>query len=513
LIYKPEQAEYDVAEPHAAVMIESLRAFGYDLKTALADLIDNSITADAANVWLDFEWNGTESLIRLTDDGIGMEETSLFEAMRPGSKSPLEERDEKDLGRFGLGLKTASFSQCRRLTVASKAKSCQPAIRRWDLDYVAKIDRWHLLKSAAPGSEKHLEALKDLPHGTIILWEHLDRVVGKCRSEDKIASSQYLQNIRLVEEYLAMVFHRFMEGGRPQLKIYINGRDELHRVKPWDPFLETHGATILYPNEPIPYGGGIINVKAFVLPHKDKLGDELHKYASGPEGWNAQQGFYVYRNKRLLLAGSWLGLGSPHPWTKEEHYKLARIRIDIPNSLDMDWQIDVKKSTAKPPTDIRGRLRDLADKVRKQAREVFAHRGSYGARNQKQPLKRAWYPVYKTGVHSYRIDRAHPLVKQALELDPGYKPIIEALLATLEETVPIQQIWLDSAEHPEEPARPFERVEKEKIAEVIRMTYRALREKEGFTVEAARQYLVAMDAFVDYEDIISEVIAAEEASK
>ncbi len=509
----PEPYEYDIAEPHASVMIESLRAFGYDLKTALADLIDNSITAGAENVWIDFHWNGANSFIRIGDDGTGMSEKSLFEAMRPGSKNPLEERDAKDLGRFGLGLKTASFSQCRRLTVASKDGNRTSSVRRWDLDYVASVDKWCLLKSPAAGSEEHIDKLNDLSHGTIVLWECLDRVVGNCGIEDKIASSQFLQNIKLVEEYLAMVFHRFMEGPKPQLKIYINGEDESHRIHPWDPFLETHSATIIYPNEPISYGNGIINVKGFVLPHKDKLGDELHKYASGPEGWNAQQGFYVYRNKRLLLPGSWLGLGSPHPWAKEEHYKLARIRIDIPNSLDMDWQIDVKKSTAKPPIAIKNRLRDLADKVRKQAREVFAHRGSYGARPQKQPLKRAWYPVYKQGVHSYKIDRSNPLVKQALSLEPQYKPIIEALLTTLEETVPVQQIWLDTAERPEGSSRPFEAVEKEKIAEVIRLTYRALRTKEGFTIEAAKQYLIGMDAFIDYQDLVSEVIATEEGSK
>jgi len=141
-----EENEYDIAEPRASVMIESLRAFGYDLKTAISDLIDNSITAGAENIWVDFYWNGLSSFIRITDDGTGMSEQRLIEAMRPGSRNPLEKRDLKDLGRFGLGLKTASFSQCRRLTVASKVKDSKTAIRRWDLDYVAKIDKWYLLK-------------------------------------------------------------------------------------------------------------------------------------------------------------------------------------------------------------------------------------------------------------------------------------------------------------------------------------------------------------------------------
>ncbi|MCK4790053.1 MAG: ATP-binding protein, partial [Desulfobacteraceae bacterium] len=115
----PDDSNVEIAEPHAGAMIESLRAFGYDLRTATADLIDNSVFAEAKNVWIYFHWNGADSFIRITDDGWGMSEGDLYEAMRPGSKSPLELRKPSDLGRFGLGMKTASFSQCRRLTVVS----------------------------------------------------------------------------------------------------------------------------------------------------------------------------------------------------------------------------------------------------------------------------------------------------------------------------------------------------------------------------------------------------------
>jgi hypothetical protein len=369
--------EYEIAEPHAAAMIESLRAVGYDLRTAIADLIDNSIFAGAKKVWVYFHWNGANSYISVIDDGCGMSESELFEAMRPGSKSPLEDREPGDLGRFGLGMKTASFSQCRRLTVASRKDGKNIAIRRWDLDHVNKVDRWELLKYAAQGSDQRLTEFDGIKHGTIVLWECLDRVVGDASVRDKTTHDRFMNSINSVEDYLAMVFHRFLEGTNPKLEIFINGSDDSCRVKPWDPFLESHEATIQFPEEPIHYGGRVIKVKGFVLPHKDKLGEELHNYASGPAGWNAQQGFYVYRNQRLLVPGSWLGLGTTRPWTKEEHYKLARIRIDIPNTADMEWQIDVKKSTARPPLAIRNRLKDIADTVRKQAREVFAHRGSY----------------------------------------------------------------------------------------------------------------------------------------
>jgi hypothetical protein len=494
---------YEIAEPRAAAMIESLRAVGYDLRTAIADLIDNSIFAGAKNVWVYFHWNGADSHISIVDDGCGMSESELFEAMRPGSKSPVEDREPGDLGRFGLGMKTASFSQCRRLTVASRKDGENTAIRRWDLDHVTKVDRWELLKYAAQGSDQRITHFDGIKHGTIVLWECLDRVVGDAHVRDKTTHDRFFNLINSVEDYLAMVFHRFLGGTNPKLEIFINGSDDSCRVKPWDPFLESHEATIQFPEEPIHYGGKVIKVKGFVLPHKDKLGEELHNYASGPAGWNAQQGFYVYRNQRLLVPGSWLGLGTNRPWTKEEHYKLARIRIDIPNTADMDWQIDVKKSTARPPLAIRSRLKDIADAVRKQAREVFAHRGSYGPRPRKETMMRAWYPVSKQGRLSYKIDRSHPLVKQLLSIDSRYKSMVEALLRVLEETVPVQQIWLDTAEKPEAHSRPFEGVSKAEITQVLRMTYTALRQTEGLSPEAAKKRLSTMEAFVDYPELIS----------
>ena len=137
-------AKHEITAPDAASMFESLRAFGYELPTALADLIDNSVFAGARNVWIDFEWNGAESTVSITDDGHGMAEKELVNAMRPGSRNPREVRDPKDLGRFGLGLKTASLSQGRRLTVRSKQVESTGFTRCWDLDHVAKTGDWYL---------------------------------------------------------------------------------------------------------------------------------------------------------------------------------------------------------------------------------------------------------------------------------------------------------------------------------------------------------------------------------
>ena len=500
--------DFDVVEPAAAVLVESLRAFGYTPETAIADLIDNSLSAGAKNAWLNFHWSGKDSYIVICDDGRGMSESDLVNAMRPGSQHPLTSRDPKDLGRFGLGLKTASFSQCRCLTVASKTNNSPLAVRRWDLDYLANVYRmagdsgWRLLRSSAPGSEGHLGRLSEIARGTIVLWERMDRIVGDADLRDSLAQDRFFDTVTAVHEHLAMVFHRYLEGPRPRLSIFINGRDPQHRVMPWDPFLRTQRSTWCTPMERIEVGPSEITVQGFVLPHKDKLGPDLHAEAAGPKGWNAQQGFYVYRNERLLVPGSWLGLGRPRSWTKEEHYKLARILVDIPNSMDGDWHLDVKKSTARPPARIRQRLKGLAEVVRKQARDVFAHRGTYNVRRQSVDLEHLWRPIARDGRTAYRISRDHPLVR-SLKMSPSeFTEDLEILLKLLEDTVPVQQIWLDVAERPDTHSRPFESFERLDVIAVMGRVYHALRVVEKLKRAEAIDRLSKMWPFRDYQDLI-----------
>lgn len=171
------EPDFDVVAPDASSMIESLRAFGYDLPTAVADLIDNSISAGAKNVWLTFRWAGPGSFISVTDDGSGMSAETLVNAMRAGSRSPLDPRLPSDLGRFGLGLKTASFSQCRRLTVASREKKGTASIRRWDLDHVQQVRDWQLLRSPA-ALPSHRTAT---PAGDFVRPIHASNRVGPTR--------------------------------------------------------------------------------------------------------------------------------------------------------------------------------------------------------------------------------------------------------------------------------------------------------------------------------------------
>jgi hypothetical protein len=233
------------APPRASAMLEALRGLGYSTASALADIIDNSISAQARCVSVNFAWAGAESHITIQDDGTGMDAEGLDSAMRLGERNPLSHRAEDDLGRFGLGLKTASFSQCRRLTVASMRDGRMSCLR-WDLDVLAASQDhgWHLLEGAAPGSEHLVEPLLAAGKGTLVLWECLDRIVSAGYSEQN-----FLDLMDEVERHLAMVFHRYLDdahGGR--LRLLINNRP----VEAWDPFLRTHPATWTSPLARIP---------------------------------------------------------------------------------------------------------------------------------------------------------------------------------------------------------------------------------------------------------------------
>lgn len=484
---------YDLAEPRADAMIQSLRAFGYDLPTAIADLIDNSISADAKNVWLEFLWSGPASCIAIIDDGRGMNTDMLKNAMRPGSTSPLTERDAKDLGRFGLGLKTASFSQCKGLTVASRHEGGDIAIRRWDLDYVTRVGQWRLLHDRTPRTGQFLRQLDGKKSGTLVLWEAMDRVAGGTHVDSEEDQGRFLHQAEEVRQHIAMVFHRFLTGPRA-LKIFLNSQ----AVKPWDPFLSGETATQVLTEEAHALFGNKIVVRPYVLPHHSKISPQAYHGAEGPRGWNAQQGFYVYRNRRLLAAGDWLNL---HGLRKEEHYKLARIQLDIPNSMDAAWEIDVKKSRAIPPPGIRAKLLHIAKATRQAASGIYRHRGSrltHGA----GPVTPLWGKKVLHGQISYEISREHPLVMDLLSMNHMVKRKVEALLALAEATIPVPLITMDASEHPDRHARPFEGKDEAKVRGILQETYQVLR-RNGVSKTDARFRLASLEPFPQYPHLLA----------
>lgn len=493
------QGSYDVVQPDPS-LIESLRSVGYSLPAAVADIVDNSIAAQAKNIHIVFHWAGRESHVVIVDDGCGMSEAELRSAMRPGSRNPLEERDPRDLGRFGLGLKTASLSQCRKLSVASKPAGGSLSTRTWDMDALAESPEWRLLHAPPPVAVAPIEMLDGTPNGTAVIWSDLDRIIGHEHSTDAVAHTRFNDAIDQVRDHLSLTFHRFLDAG--SFKLFLNSKP----ITPWNPFMANgRVSSSPTPEEIIPFGKSGVTFQGFILPHKDALTDEEFQLNRGPRGWTAQQGFYVYRNKRLVVYGDWLRLGRPSPWTREEHYRLARIRLDILNDADTDWQLDVKKSTARPPALVRDRLTDLAEHVRAKARSVFAHRGKYGRRTAAPtPTERPWISTIREQRRVYAINRNHPSVQAVLRAYPDKTPELSALLRLLEETVPVEQIWLDTAEQAQDHAAPYSGVEFQVIKADMRRVVEFL-EKTGINRKTAIERLRSVEPFDRYPKLINEL--------
>ena len=295
--------------PSASALIESLRGLGYSPETAIADLVDNSIAAGAKQVELDLDWNDSDPRVALLDDGSGMDRTTLGEALRFGGSGPAAIRTPSDLGRFGLGLKTASLSQCRRLTVISR-RDGQTCALVLDVDVVAERG-WVAFAPTQLLEHPFVSKLSQLAHGTLVLWDRMDSL-GGLSGLDKQAFYLGLQDIRA---HLGMVFHRFLDGDAPRIRISTNGRP----VKSWDPFQRDHSSITEMRSERLRHGGSSLVVTPYILPHRDRFANDAeYELAGGPGGWNARQGFYVYRAKRLLVPGSWLGLGGTRAWTRDE---------------------------------------------------------------------------------------------------------------------------------------------------------------------------------------------------
>ncbi len=423
--------------PSASALIKSLRGLGYSPETAIADLVDNSIGKDAKQVELDLDWNDGDPRMALLDDGDGMDRTTLGEALRFGGSGPAAPRNPSDLGRFGLGLKTASLSQCRRLTVISRRDGQTNALVL-DVDVVAERG-WLALAPTELPEHPFVSKLSQLAHGTLVLWDRMDSL-GGLSGLDKQTFYLRLQDIRA---HLGMVFHRFLGGDAQSIRISTNGRP----VKAWDPFQAAHPATTEMPSERIRHAGSTFGVKPYVLPHRDRFANDAeYESAGGPGGWGARQGFYIYRGKRLLVAGSWLGLGGVRTWTRDEASRLARIQVDLPTELDRDWRIDVRKSQARPPGALRARLTAIAGRCREEAREVFAFRGQ-GPRVRGAPhtAPAIWLASQGQKGTQYRINRDHPVIVACREAASGVR-LLNAVLSIIERSVPVERIWLDVSE-------------------------------------------------------------------
>lgn len=415
-----------------------MRAMGYSFEAAVADIVDNSLSAAATNVGIRFPSSG-DPYIAILDDGTGMSPEALTAAMRHGSQNPMLKRSDEDLGRFGLGMKTASLSQCRRMTVVS-LKDDVLSGRCWDLDHVAHRQNWMLLRLNNHDMENlpQVDQLRAQGRGTLVLWQNFDRLAA-----GEISIQQALGKlINELRGHLALVFHRFLspQPGQPAVTIAINNLP----VKGLDPFLTKNKATQPLPPESFTLEGEIVPVQAYILPHISRLTPDELDLAGGDDGLRKNQGFYIYRNRRLICWGSWFRLVR-----QEELSKLARVQVDLSNRLDHLWKLDIKKSATTPPEVLREGLKQIIGRITDGSRNVFIFRGKKASDKR---VIHAWdRTIVRDGV-TYKVNREHPLVSglldSALEETSG---LVEQVLALLERSLPLDAIYLDKASHIEPP--------------------------------------------------------------
>ncbi len=413
--------------PDASALMATARSFGnYDLAAALADLIDNSIRAGAKTASIAFQPDGDNITVRIRDDGCGMSEDELIKAMRPASSHPDSPREANDLGRFGWGLKSASLSQARVLTVVTWTESAETAAR-WDID---DLEDWSMdLLKGAQAKELLVQPVQSNT-GTEIIWTRCDRLIDEVaaanldeRINEKIASAR---------RQLSLIFHRYLSGeGVPKLSIELQGI----QLRPIDPFMSSHSATQTLDEEKIRMRGHEeISVKPFIIPHFSKLTVAEKEELGGDEGLVRNQGFYVYRNKRLIIYGTWFRL-VPHG----ELSQLTRIRVDLPNTLDKDWKITLDKSDAQLPLALRTRLKELVRRFSRRSIRATRRHGADLTPSRQEPV---WKRFSHGGRIRYQINRDHPLVWALIaEADDGALP--SETLKVIESCLPVESLVKD----------------------------------------------------------------------
>lgn len=433
-------AHYKTNIPKADALMGSMRSMGYSFEAAVADVIDNSISANCSFVKLLFPKTPLEvKAIGILDDGCGMSNDVLFEAMRYGSSDSEQERNENDLGRFGLGMKAASLSQCRILTVVSKQNNNYCGYT-WDFNIIQQKKDWivqeHTLSEI--NNIPYILDLQNIEHGTLVVWQDFDVLYKSNDGRVYDALNEYKDPLN---NYLGLVFHRYLSDiGKNKLSIYINNG----KVKALDPFLEHHPKTTAKKERTIDIRDSkgverLIHIKPFVLPYATDMSEKDKHLVGGIEDLRVKQGFYVYRNRRLIIWGTWFNMRRRGELTKN-----ARIRVDIPNSLDDIWGINIMKQKAIIPKGIQHRMKKTVEEAMDFSISQQRHRGRKENAND---LDYIWDRMEgRNKTYYYQINRESKVFQmisgKMTEEDSVY---LEMLISEIEKNIPIQQIHIDKS--------------------------------------------------------------------
>lgn len=369
---------FELANPNPEFLIKSIAEQGYSLETALADLMDNSITANATRIEVLTKIDAEPFILFLSDNGDGMGKESLKKNMQFPSKSPEEIRSVGDLGRFGLGLKTASFSQTRNFTVLSRKKGSDDFFAlTWDVNHLKKSKKWEMIINSKEeinqiltqynsASKDHLNSCNQFIPNTIVVWKGLYKFENYVNEKNKQeAIKEEITNT--TSEYLSIVFHKFMERQNHKLKIRINNSF----VYPFNPFPNENSSLRLLEPLQKEFGEDFVKIQGFVLPNSS-----IKESKENSNSWTPQhkslmdmEGLYIYRADRLILFGGWNGLIKKMP-----RLQLGRLKIDIGNKVDHLFHLNVAKSQINIPHDLKNAfLRAIVDLKTEAQKEYFNH--------------------------------------------------------------------------------------------------------------------------------------------
>lgn len=417
------------ASPPPKAHIEALSKIGYNFNTAIADIIDNSISAKSKNIQIGFYQIDDVAICFIADDGVGMTEPELITNMSIGCKDPTDERTRGDLGRFGAGLKTASFSQASILSVISKTKSSPVAGAVWDKAVVAESG-WMLEVLDTPEIQNIIPtAYNDFEKGTIVRWDNIWAIQEVLHSPDK--QLQIDELCTKLHSYIGLYFHRFLSKPH-SITIKINNRP----VVAIDPFMrsikgsEELAGTSLRGGG---YGKDRLVITAFRLPFFTSMTQSQLDLYGGEASIRQNQGLYIYREERLIVAGGWMDLQK-----NLNLAGLARIQVDIPASLDNEWSTDVKKSSLQIPQKVKQQIRRLLSKP------VAASKGAYVYRGKQEVENHFWLinQDERNDCITYQIDSQNSKLKVLMkQLDSTGKRQLAQYLLSLAETIPINHIY------------------------------------------------------------------------
>lgn len=343
--------------PDPARIMDGLRDTGYDFNTAVADIIDNSIAADATKVHVHIDPDAQMNVtVSIADNGYGMDFDELKNAMKYGSDKRV---DPNSLGKFGLGLKTASTAFCRRLSVVSRPSSDAETLKvTWDLDYIASTNQWSLIREQP--SEEDLELLYEAAGneaGTVVIWENIDRLFQRAYKNNSTAKQALARYVKSLHEHIALVYQRFLdqEDTRARnIRIWLNDKP----VEPFDPFcLDEEKTELLQGLDDLEIESdngdepAHMSLRAYVIPRGDEF--STAEAAAKSRLGNDTQGFYVYRENRLIHSGGWMGMFKTDP-----HLSLLRVEFSFENDADSYFHVDIKKSRIMLNDDIFKFIRD-----------------------------------------------------------------------------------------------------------------------------------------------------------